>query len=80
MQEEIVVGDIIIIIVGNLIVDFELWFILFGVVVVNFIVVLMFWIYDCQIGEWKDGEVLFFWCNIWWEVVENVVESFIWGV
>lgn len=41
------VGDIIIIIVGNLIVDFELWFILFGVVVVNFIVVLMFWIYDC---------------------------------
>lgn len=41
------VGDIIVIIVGNLIVDFELWFILFGVVVVNFIVVLMFWIYDC---------------------------------
>lgn len=67
------VGEIVIIVVGNFMVDFELCYMQNGLLVVNFIIVLMFWNFDCVVNEWKDGEVLFFCVFVWCEFVEYVV-------
>jgi single-strand DNA-binding protein len=74
-QEELVAGDTIITVVGNLTADPELRFTPSGAAVANFTVASTPRIYDRQSGEWKDGEALFLRCNIWREAAENVAES-----
>lgn len=74
------VGEIVSIVVGNLIVDLELCFMQNGFLVVNFMIVSILCIFDCVVNEYKDGDVLFFWVLCWWEFVEYVVGSLIKGM
>ena len=74
-QEDLVAGDTIITVVGNLTADPELRFTPSGAAVANFTVASTPRIFDRQTKEWKDGEALFLRCNIWREAAENVAES-----
>jgi single-strand DNA-binding protein len=74
-QEDLVAGDTIITVVGNLTADPELRFTPSGAAVANFTVASTPRTFDRQSNEWKDGEALFLRCNIWREAAENVAES-----
>jgi single-strand DNA-binding protein len=74
-QEELVAGDTIITVVGNLTADPELRFTPSGAAVANFTVASTPRIFDRQSNEWKDGDALFMRCSIWREAAENVAES-----
>jgi single-strand DNA-binding protein len=74
-QEDLVAGDTIITVVGNLTADPELRFTPSGAAVANFTVASTPRTFDRQTNEWKDGEALFLRCNIWREAAENVAES-----
>src|SRR5260370_25645248 len=74
-QEELVAGDTIITVVGNLTADPELRFTPSGAAVANFTVASTPRIFDRQSNEWKDGDALFMRCSIWRQAAENVAES-----
>src|SRR6476646_4078259 len=74
-QEDLVAGDTIITVVGNLTADPELRFTPSGAAVANFTVASTPRTFDRQSGEWKDGEALFLRCNIWRQAAENTAES-----
>src|ERR1700722_14835706 len=74
-QEDIVAGDTVITVIGNLTADPELRFTPSGAAVANFTVASTPRMFDRQTNEWKDGEALFLRCNIWREAAENVTES-----
>jgi single-strand DNA-binding protein len=74
-QEDIVAGDTVITVIGNLTADPELRFTPSGAAVANFTVASTPRMFDRQTNEWKDGEALFLRCNIWREAAENVAES-----
>jgi single-strand DNA-binding protein len=74
-QEDLVAGDTIITVVGNLTADPELRFTPSGAAVANFTVASTPRIFDRQSNEWKDGDALFMRCSIWREAAENVAES-----
>ena len=74
-QEDLVAGDTIITVVGNLTADPELRFTPSGAAVANFTVASTPRIFDRQTSEWKDGDALFMRCSIWREAAENVAES-----
>src|ERR1700719_4367938 len=74
-QEELVAGDTVITVIGNLTADPELRFTPSGAAVANFTVASTPRMFDRQTNEWKDGEALFLRCNIWREAAENVAES-----
>jgi single stranded DNA-binding protein len=71
-QEDLVAGDTIITVVGNLTADPELRFTPSGAAVANFTVASTPRIFDRQNNEWKDGDALFMRCSIWREAAENV--------
>nr|WP_208410322.1 single-stranded DNA-binding protein [Mycolicibacterium fluoranthenivorans] len=74
-QEDLVAGDTVITVIGNLTADPELRFTPSGAAVANFTVASTPRTFDRQTNEWKDGEALFLRCNIWREAAENVAES-----
>jgi single-strand DNA-binding protein len=74
-EEELVAGDTVITVIGNLTADPELRFTPSGAAVANFTVASTPRMFDRQTNEWKDGEALFLRCNIWREAAENVAES-----
>ncbi len=78
-QEDLVAGDTIITVIGNLTADPELRFTPSGAAVANFTVASTPRQFDRQTNEWKDGEALFLRCNIWREAAENVAESLVRG-
>ncbi|NVN49364.1 Single-stranded DNA-binding protein [Mycolicibacterium hippocampi] len=79
IQEDLVAGDTIITVIGNLTADPELRFTPSGAAVANFTVASTPRMFDRQTNEWKDGEALFLRCNIWREAAENVAESLVRG-
>src|SRR5438445_3221975 len=74
-QEDLVAGDTIITMTGNLTADPELRFTPSGAAVANFTVASTPRLFDRQTGEWKDGEAVFMRCAIWRRAAENVAES-----
>src|SRR4029079_2773086 len=78
-QEDLVAGDTIITVIGNLTADPELRFTPSGAAVATLAVSSTPRQFDRQTNEWKDGEALFLRCNIWREAAENVAESLVRG-
>src|SRR3954466_12634136 len=74
-QEDLVAGDTIITVVGNLTADPELRFTPSGAAVASFTVASTPRTFDRQTNEWKDGEALFLRCSAWRQMAENVAES-----
>src|SRR5467141_1831620 len=74
-QEDLVAGDTIITVVGNLTADPELRFTPSGAAVANFTVASTPRSFDRQSNEWKDGDTLFLRCSVWRQAAENVAES-----
>lgn len=62
-------------VIGNMVDDPELRYTTSGVAVANFTVAKNPRFYDSSTGEWKNGDPLFFRCNVWREQAENVAAS-----
>lgn len=74
-SEQLMAGETVITVVGNLTADPELRFTPSGAAVANFSVASTPRLMDRQSGEWKDGEPLFLRCNAWRDLAEHVAES-----
>jgi single-strand DNA-binding protein len=68
-------GETSITVIGNLTDDPELKFTPSGAAVANFTVASTPRTFDRQTNEWKDGDPLFFRCDAWRQMAENVAET-----
>src|SRR4051794_33645028 len=75
IRENIMAGETIITVIGNLTADPELRFTPSGAAVANFTLASTPRTFDKNSNEWKDGDALFLRCSVWREAAENVAES-----
>lgn len=76
---DLVAGDTIVTVVGNLTADPELRYTQNGLAVANFTIASTPRVFDRQANEWKDGDPLFLRCSVWREFAEHVASSLVKG-